>query len=203
MVRRILSLSGLCTFYADESDDKTIYTIATVAVPTLSRWPEFFGKNLHVEWDRYLDGAKAWRKALRKDFGVPIKKELKGSKIATGRNSYGPHGTRVGGQEAFDLYKSALGSLTFLRDGSIFSVYATRGIHLYGHRKTQAALYALFQRMQKHCDGWLCNSLVFFDEGHAEYRSLFRKACVYLPTGSKLGGWEGGNRRRTNRSRLQ
>jgi hypothetical protein len=61
-----------------------------------------------------------------------------------------------------------------------------------GTAKTEAALYALFQRMQKHCEDWSCNALVFFDEGHYEYRRLFRKACVYLPTGSKLGGWGDG-----------
>lgn len=185
---RSLGPSGLCTFYADESDDQFIYTIACIAIPTLER-PSLMSRNLAIAWDRYLQGAKAWRKALRARFGVSTTKELKGSKIATGRNSYGPGGTRILGQDAFDLYSGALSSLDFLKDGSVFSVYATRGFELYGHRKTEAALYALFQRMQKHCAAWRCNALVFFDEGHHEYRRLFRKACVYLPTGSKLGGW--------------
>ena len=169
---------------------KFIYTIACVAIPSLVR-QGLLSRDLAIEWDRYLKGAKAWRKKLREQFGVPIAKELKGSSIATGRNSYGADGGRIHGRKAFELYSTALSSLNFLRDGSIFSVFATRGFELYGHRKTEAALYALFQRMQKHCQGWRCNALVFFDEGHEEYRRLFRKSCVYLPTGSKLGGWQG------------
>jgi len=189
MTDRLLQTNGLCTFYADESDDKFIYTIACVAIPSLTR-PGLLSRDLAVEWDRYLNAAKAWRRQLRERFGVPIAKELKGSSIATGRNSYGTDGGRIQGREAFELYSTALSTLNFLRNGSIFSVFATRGFELYGHRKTEAALYALFRRMQKHCQGWRCNALVFFDEGHEEYRRLFRKACVYLPTGSKLGGWQ-------------
>ena len=34
--------------------------------------------------------------------------------------------------------------------------------------------------------------MLFFDEGHLEYRNMFRKACTHLPTGSKQGSWEGG-----------
>jgi hypothetical protein len=190
MPYRLLETNGLCTFYADESDDKFIYTIACVAVPSLMR-PGLLSRDLAIEWDNYLDAAKAWHRQLREQFGVPIGKELKGSSIATGRNSYGTDGGRIQGREAFELYSTALSTLNFLRNGSIFSVFATRGFELYGHRKTEAALYALFQRMQKHCQGWRCNALVFFDEGHEEYRRLFRKACAYLPTGSKLGGWQG------------
>lgn len=39
--------------------------------------------------------------------------------------------------------------------------------------------------------------MVFFDEGHGEYRTLYRKARVYLPTGSALGVWSGGQRTRS------
>jgi hypothetical protein len=190
MPNRLLQTNGLCTFYADESDDKFIYTIACIAVPSLTR-PGLLSRDLVVEWDQYLTAAKAWRRHLRERFGVPVAKELKGASIATGRNSYGADGQRIHGRDAFELYATALRTLNFLRDGSIFSVFATRGFQLYRHRKTEAALYALFQRMEKHCQGWRCNALVFFDEGHEEYRRLFRKACVYLPTGSKLGGWQG------------
>jgi hypothetical protein len=188
MVFRFLGKFGLCTLYADESDDKYIYTISCIAVPTLVSRP----LGLRIEWDRYLDGAKAWRRNLRNQFGVPVRKELKGSRLATGHNSYGPHGSRVSGELARGIYQSALATLTFLPLGSIFSVYAVRGAELYGHRKTEAALYALFQRMRSHCNAWKCNALLFFDEGHDEYRTMYRKACVYLPTGSKQGRWEDG-----------
>jgi hypothetical protein len=187
---RTLEPWGLCTFYSDESDDKYIYVIASVAVPTLVRRREL--TTLEISWDQYLDAAKQWRRALRRDHFIPIAKELKGSKLATGHNSYGVGGGRIAGQAAFDAYQAALRSLTFLAAGSVFSVYATRGVSLYGHDKLEAALYALFQRMQKHCEGWHSNALVFFDEGHNEYRTLFRKSFRHLPTGSRHGNWGGG-----------
>jgi hypothetical protein len=189
---RHLEKFGLCTFYADESDDKHIYSIACICVPTIIR--RLLGAQIRVEWDTYLAGAKEWRRGIKETFGVPVRKELKGSQIATGRNSYGPNNTRIHGQQARELYAGALQGLTFLPKGSIFSVYAKKGVRLYGHKKLEAALYALFQRMQKHCEAWGCNALLFFDEGHEEYRHLFQKACAYLPTGSRLGGWPDGKR---------
>ena len=34
--------------------------------------------------------------------------------------------------------------------------------------------------------------MVFFDQGHPEYRKLYRHAQVYLGTGSRKGLWESG-----------
>jgi hypothetical protein len=34
--------------------------------------------------------------------------------------------------------------------------------------------------------------LVFFDEGHGEYRTLYRRARVFLSTGSERGDWGAG-----------
>src|SRR5262249_27220439 len=57
----------------------------------------------------------------------------------------------------------------------------------------EAALYALLQRMRMQCIVRNTNAIVFFDEGHPEYRKLYRQAQVYLPTGSRLGSWGGGS----------
>jgi hypothetical protein len=50
-------------------------------------------------------------------------------------------------------------------------------------------MYALFQRMQKASKANGRSGITFFDEGHGEYRKLYRKARVYLPTGSMMGSW--------------
>jgi hypothetical protein len=89
---RTLEPWGLCTFYADESDDKFIYVIACLAVPTLVKRRTLL--TLEIAWDQYLDAAKQWRKDLRRLHSIPISKELKGSKLATGHNSYGLNGAR-------------------------------------------------------------------------------------------------------------
>jgi hypothetical protein len=99
---------GLSTFYADESDDKFIYTIACVAIPTLEK-PSLISRTLAISWDRYLAGAKAWRKDLRERFGVPASKELKGSSIATGSPvpqslCVSPYGIQIGWMVRWEAY---------------------------------------------------------------------------------------------------
>jgi hypothetical protein len=71
---------------------------------------------------------------------------------------------------------------------------APRPSYLYGNERLEAALYALFQRMRRQCNARDVNAFVFFDQGHPEYRKLYRQAQVYLPTGSMLGGWPGATR---------
>jgi hypothetical protein len=40
------------------------------------------------------------------------------------------------------------------------------------------------------------NAMVFFDQGHAEYRQMYRQARHFLPTGSALNDWGNGHRAR-------
>jgi len=63
---------------------------------------------------------------------------------------------------------------------------------MYGHARLQRVMYALFQRMRKQCKSRNVNAMVFFDQGHPEYRRLYRRACVSLPTGSMFGAWTSG-----------
>lgn len=177
----------LSTFYADESDNKEFYVIACVNIPTVDA--KGWGS---VEWQRYYDATVAWRRDIKAKFNVPIKKELKGSKIATGRNSYDGGKGRIYGPPAFELYKHALATLDFLPDASVFSVASQKGYQLFGHTRLEATLYAMFQRMQSQCKAKGHVSLIFFDEGHMEYRTMFRRACTHLPTGSMQGAWGGG-----------
>jgi hypothetical protein len=185
------NFSRLSTFYADESDNKAYYVIACLNIPTIhARLYGVLGTN--VEWQGYYDQLVEWRRKLKATFNVPIKKEIKGSKIATGRNRYDGGSAPIYGMKAFKLYEYALRNLDFLPASSVFSVSAPKGYVLYGHTRLEATLYAMFQRMEMQCASKSHVAILFFDEGHAEYRKLFRKACVYLPTGSNRGDWGDG-----------
>ena len=190
---------ALHTIYADESDDKQRFVMAFVSIPTVSLHaapdtPRVSG--LKDDWKSNFEQAKAWRAYLREKYGIPATKELKGSKLATGRNRYAGGHSPIFGRKAVAAYADALEKLAFLPDRSVFSVYATRDFKMYGYRKLEASLYAAFQRIQKQNQAEARVSQIFFDEGHAEYRKLFRKACVHLPTGSSRGEWERGQRSR-------
>lgn len=86
-----------------------------------------------------------------------------------------------------EAYAFALESLNFLPSESVFSIACERDYRLYGYTRLEAALYATFQRMQRKCEFERRAALVFFDEGHGEYRRLFRRAKRHLPTGSRQG----------------
>lgn len=133
-----------------------------------------------------------WRRDLKKRFNIPVNKELKGSKLAMGRNHYDGGHDRLYGAKAGEAYAEALRGLDFLPGASIFSVTCERGYSLFGERRLEAVLYAMFQRIQRKCDVDRIAAMMYFDEGHGEYRRLFRKACKHLPTGSMQGAWSGG-----------
>lgn len=184
------------TIYADESDDKTRFVLAFVSVPTAeivepaSEWDAVRLSNI---WDDMFSEVVKWRQYLRDKHGIPIAKELKGRKLAKGQNRYKRGKEPIYGPPAIRAYKDALAQLSFLPDQSIFSICATRGYNLYGHYNLEASLNAAFQRIETQNKNSGQRSLLMFDEGHGEYRTLFRKARRYLPTGSKMGGWSDGS----------
>lgn len=82
------------------------------------------------------------------------------------------------------MYRQILGDVDFVPDGSIITVVGTRGPQMFGHDRLERVMYALFQRMRLQCNARRVNAMVFFDQGHPEYRALYRRATVNLPTGS-------------------
>lgn len=69
------------------------------------------------------------------------------------------------------------------------SSYATDISDLMGFKGVKACLYGLFQRLRSQCYKENLNGILFFDEGHPEYISHFRRATRFLPTGSKKRAW--------------
>ncbi|MDE3081119.1 MAG: DUF3800 domain-containing protein, partial [Paracoccaceae bacterium] len=174
---------------------KTRFVLAFVCVPAatiIEPEKEWHTPKLSRSWDEHFTAAVRWRKYLRDKHGIPIAKELKGRKLAKGENRYKEGKLPLYGPPAIQAYKDALKQLSFLPNRSIFSICATRGYQLYGHDKLEACLNAAFQRIETQNKLTGQTSLLMFDEGHGEYRTLFRKACRYLPTGSRTGSWADG-----------
>lgn len=176
---------GIDIFYIDESMDRDVFAMSAVAIPFL--------RNIEgtwtVVWDDHHTNIRNWRRNANKHLQIPVRKELKGSRLSSGRGRYKGGKDQFSRNEAAQAYRRLLVNLDFLPDLSIISVTGTRDSNLYGHTKLEALLYALLQRMRTACHKNRRTGLVFFDEGHGEYRKLFRKAQVYLPTGSAFGGW--------------
>lgn len=183
-----LGSGGIDIFYIDESMDSDVFAMSAVAIPFLRNVEGTWT----IVWNDHHTKIQDWRKRAKRHLRIPATKELKGSILSAGRSRYKDGKHQFSLEEANYAYRRLLHSLNFLPNASIISVSGTRSSNLYGHTKLEALLYALLQRMQKACSVNDRAGLVFFDEGHGEYRTLYRKAQVYLPTGSSLGGWEAG-----------
>jgi Protein of unknown function (DUF3800) len=186
---------GIDIFYIDESNDGKSYVLSAITVPFL--------RNINgiwtITWPSHLDAAKQWRRSLRQSEGIPASKELHGVKLASGSGRYFHGKWQFNRSKAGAVYRNVLASMNFIPGDSIISVAARRsGAPLYGKTRLDAALYGLLQRMRTQCNSRQTNAIVFFDQGHPEYRKLYRQSMVFLPTGSMYGGWESGSSKNLN-----
>lgn len=179
----LLRPGGVDIFYIDESHDTKLFAVTAVTVPFMRLRDGMW----RFVWQEHLDGAKAWRLAISKQFKIPTGKELHGVKLAKGRGAYKYGKHQFGPDESVSVYRGVLSAASFLPESSVFTVVGERGPLLYGHERLERVMNALFQRMRRQCVARDVNGMAFFDQGHPEYRSLFRKAQKYLPTGSRYG----------------
>jgi hypothetical protein len=179
---------GIDVFYIDESAKHPLYGASAIAVPFLRS----IDGSWKFVWQDYLKAAIDWRRSLSHAFGIRFRQEMHAYQLLKAQGLYLKTWKNLSPAEAVDVYRSALSKLDFLPDSSIISAYATDQSTFAGQSGMGACLLALFQRMRSQCLARKTNALIFFDEGHREYISAFRKAQAYLPTGSALGGWGNG-----------
>jgi len=184
----LLESGGIDVWYVDESMDPRFLATAAIAIPLLRN----SGPGWQFAWDNYLDAAMQFRRRLKATHGIAIRKELHAVKLASGRGRYRYGKEQFSRKAASGVYRWILSELGFLPERSIITVVGKGSPALYGHRRLEASMYALFQRMQRASHATSRNGMTFFDEGHGEYRKLYRKARIYLPTGSRYGGWTAG-----------
>jgi hypothetical protein len=184
-----LPAGGLDVWYVDESIDPDVIAMSAIAVPFLRQ----VDGTWTITWEDQLKNLRDWRRGLSAAHGIPTTKELKASKLVGGRGRYDRGVNQLKPVAAVTAYRWGLANLTFLQPASIISVVAKPHANLYGHTRLTAVLYALLQRMRTATNKLGRVGMVFFDEGHGEYRTLYRKARTNLPTGSALGGWSSGS----------
>jgi hypothetical protein len=176
---------GLDIFYIDESVGNGHFISTAVRIPFLR--PSDPGWS--IVWEDHLDKAEAWRRALSKNHHIKFREELHAHKLLKSAGCYHKSGRNLSHSEAFNVYKDALATLTFLDPGSILTTHATTRSSLYGTQGFEAGIVTLLQRMRSQCDAENRNGMVFFDEGHDEYINMYRRAVRHLQTGSAHGIW--------------
>jgi hypothetical protein len=186
-----LAKNGIDVFYIDESNDQKSYVLAAITIPMMRQ----LEGEWHIVWPDWLRDAKTWRKTMNAEVKIPPSKELHGNKLISGRGNFYKGQHNFDRAKASGVYRSILRNLDHVLPPASIMVAAARrdAKGLYGRTRLEAALYALLQRMRTQSDQRQVNAMTFFDQGHPEYRKLYRQAQVYLPTGSqKSGGWDEG-----------
>lgn len=115
-----------------------------------------------------------------------MSKELHATKLVSGRGNFIVGKRQLKRENAAEVYRAILADIDFIPDDSIITVVGTRGPQMFGHERLERVMYGLFQRMRSQCNARRVNAMVFFDQGHPEYRQLYRRAMVNLPTGSRF-----------------
>jgi hypothetical protein len=186
-----LKPNGLDIYYIDESERTPLAIASSVRVPFLR--PKT-GGGWEFVLEKYLADATKWRRNLSAVHSIRFREELHGYKILKHQGLYHKTHRNLSPTEAAYLYSDALITLDWLPAGSIMSAFATDTSELMGHKGIDACLFGLFQRIRNDCHHTNANGMIFFDGDHKNYIRLFRMAQRYLPTGSKLGSWSGGQR---------
>ena len=179
---------GLDVFYIDESHDNKFYIVTALAVPFLRKINNIWT----ITWPQHFEQARSWRRKIKADLEIPTSKELHGVKLASGRGNYLKGKHNFSKPRSGAVYRKILSPIDFVPDQSIISCCAPRNKYLYGNDRLNAAMAALFQRIRRQSEVRQVNAIAFFDQGHPEYRKLYRQAQVYLPTGSIHGAWGSG-----------
>lgn len=190
MAAILLPRGGMDVWYVDESMERDLFVVSAVSVPFMR--PATTPGGWSVVWEDHFLAAREWRSRIRRVHGVPARKELHAWKLLSGRGNYRRGRERFGKRAAAAVFRWMLSELTFLQDASIITVAGFGSPKLYGFTRHEAVLYALLQRMQRAARGTDRLGFTFFDQGRGEYRKLYRKARVHLPTGSSQGAWEEG-----------
>ena len=183
-----LSEGGLDVWYIDESTDPEFFAMSAISVPFL----RCLNGTWTLVWEEHYARIREMRRDLQAAHGIPVRKELKASKLVAGRGRYSRGANQLSPSAGTAAVRWILSRTDFLQPMSIISVCARRSSTLFGHSRLEATLFALLQRMRTASQRANRNGLVFFDEGHDEYRKMYRRARIFLPTGSALGTWSEG-----------
>lgn len=177
---------GIDIFYLDESGSDGWHIITAVRVPFIRHTDDSW----IIKWAEYIDLATNWRRELSRRHNILFRKEIHANKLLMCKDLYHKSGRNLDPVESFSLYKDAVSSISFLPLKSLITVATRDETRLFGWRGIEAAFMALMQRIRSQCEdrNENRNGMLFFDEGHDEYVKYFRRACVYLPTGSISGG---------------
>jgi len=164
--------------YIDESYDSEVFCMSALVVPTFG-WRDAFLR------------LQAYRKHLKRKYGIFTSKELHATEFVAGRGRIAPQPIPKG-LRAF-LFKEHLDVIGSLRGTAVISGAWPRVGSSLGDTHTRA-FSRIQERLQRRCVEHDLQMLMVIDEGkEAELRRIARRTRTWNPVGSQFGAWEDGS----------
>jgi len=155
-------------FYMDESMDEQTCVLSALSVP-VQRWHETFAQ------------IREFRRSLRRDYGIYVRKELHAWKFVSGRGR--PSDRIIGKSERAKIFRQALNPITELPETRLFNAVANR-------KQYEKTFEWLLNRINRTLRAWDSYGLVICDEGKEDALTrLVRRMYVYNPIPSRYGVW--------------
>jgi uncharacterized protein DUF3800 len=155
--------------YMDDSGDETIRAYAALAVAD-------------VDWKNVFAQIKAYRRELKKQYGIFVTEEFHATDFVGGRGRISPQivakGTRC------RLFRETLTFIAKLPGVRLFNAIAPKA-------NESLIFERLMNRININMQKDHSNALIIHDHGK-DYTSLVRRLCVYNPIQSKYGHWANG-----------
>ena len=95
--------------------------------------------------------------------------------LLAGRGNFNQGKYNFSRPKAGAVYRDLLENIDCLPDAWVMSVACHKSSQMYGNRRLEAAMYALFQRMRRKCVKADVNAMTFFDCVIPEYISFIGK----------------------------
>ena len=117
-----LGNGGMDIFYIDESMDASTFVLAAITIPFLRQ----VDGTWTAVWEDQFGNIRDWRRRASKNLKVPVRKELKGQKLLSGRGRYNLGKHQFTHTEAAQVYRALLTDIGFLPDLSVITVVGNR-----------------------------------------------------------------------------
>jgi hypothetical protein len=155
--------------YIDDSGEDNLRVFSLISMP-IERWRDSF-----EQW-------KTFRKLLRKDHGIFVKKEFHATEFVSGRGRIGS--TYLSKERRCDVYRQCLTEITKLPGVRVFNAVA--------QKHTERLVFErLLNRLNRALKEWNSQAICVSDEGK-DYNNLVRRMYVFNPIPSMFGSWANG-----------
>jgi hypothetical protein len=154
-------------YYIDDSGEDNIRVFSMICIPA-------------TEWKKCFDQWKEFRRKLRTDHGIFIKKEFHATEFVSGRGRLGSKD--LSKEQRVQIFNACLDEITRLPGIRLFNGVTTIN-------REKMLMERMLNRMNRALVGWDSKAICVSDEGK-DYNAILRKMVAFNPIPSMFAGGE-------------